>query len=184
MQCPGCDLYFVPSQDQLTPENERARYETHRNDLGQRGFRDFLMKTVELMKTHVPAPAAVLDYGSGPEPSLAMLLSEAGYDVSLYDPFFHPGVPDGPFDAVLMHEVFEHVRDPRAEIKAALSRLKTGGRLVIRTELRPAEFENWWYARDNTHILFPSEATMAWIAGDWGLRLERWSPVVTALALR
>ncbi|MFN7728549.1 MAG: class I SAM-dependent methyltransferase [Bdellovibrio sp.] len=180
-QCPDCDLFFVPSQDQITPENERARYETHHNDLGQRGFREFLMKTVDLLVQHAQPPLKILDYGSGPEPSMAQLLTEAGYEVSLFDPYFQPLRPTGDFDLILLHEVFEHLREPRTELEKIKQQLRAGGRLVIRTELRPADFENWWYARDNTHILFPSSQTMAWIAQDSGFTLELWSPVVTAL---
>ena len=182
-QCPECDLFFVPSQDQITPENERARYETHRNDLGQRGFRDFLMKTVDLLTHHAKPPLKILDYGSGPEPSMSQLLREVGYEVSLYDPYFQPQMPSGDFDLILLHEVFEHLREPRAELKKIRQLLRPGGCLVIRTELRPADFENWWYARDNTHIIFPSNQTMAWIAKDFGFTLEAWSPVVTAFRL-
>ncbi len=139
------------------------------------------MKTVDLLVQHAQPPLKILDYGSGPEPSMAQLLTEAGYEVSLFDPYFQPLRPTGDFDLILLHEVFEHLREPRTELEKIKQQLRAGGRLVIRTELRPADFENWWYARDNTHILFPSSQTMAWIAQDSGFTLELWSPVVTAL---
>ena len=38
----------------------------------------------------LPAAAEGLDFGSGPGPTLSVMLEEQGYRMSLYDPFFAP----------------------------------------------------------------------------------------------
>ncbi len=178
--CEECDVVFVSSSQVVSRDREKKRYETHNNSLQDTGYRDFLMKTVREISHRFPAGARVLDFGSGPEPALSELLSDAGYHVVSFDPYFSPEPPVGVFDLVLTHEVFEHFREPRAEIEKILSFLKQDGLFLIRSELRPPDFEKWWYARDFTHILFASEKTLFWIAQNFKLEYELWSPVLWA----
>jgi SAM-dependent methyltransferase len=180
LHCPVCDVVFVPPEDQVSPEKEKARYQTHQNDLGASGFRDFLMKTVSEIGKRLPKGSRILDFGSGPEPSMSNLLVAGGYEVVGYDPSFQPQPPEGTFDLVLAHEVFEHLREPRVEVERILNWLRPHGTFVIRSELRPGReaFADWWYARDFTHILFPSEATLQWMAEEWALTFELWSSVL------
>lgn len=181
-RCPGCEAVFVSAHDQVPPEKERERYETHNNDLAAPGFEEFLMRTVREIKRRLSPGSRILDFGSGPEPSMAILLRREGFEVECYDPFFAPRWPPGEFDMVLAHEVFEHLRSPRSEIERIFSALVPGGIFLIRSEPCPpkAAFESWWYARDFTHIFFCSEKTLDWIARLKEARLSLWSPTLWA----
>lgn len=170
IQCLVCESIFVHSKWIASPDQEKARYETHNNQLTPE-FENFLMKTVRVIQGLLPNGGAVLDYGSGPDPQMMKLLGQRGYDVFGYDPFFGDQLnckseleESQAYDLVLMHEVFEHLRDPNAEVARAHRVLKTGAKLLIVMDDLPQAFESWWYARDFTHIRFPSEKGMALFA--------------------
>lgn len=182
LNCPECDAIFVPAADQVPLHQERDRYAAHHNDLNARGFRDFLMKTVDTIRERSPAGARILDFGSGPEPSLSKLLIQEGFEVVSFDPHFNPVEVSGTFDLILAHEVFEHLRDVSVELAKIRERLRPGGVFLIRSEPRPPResFADWWYARDFTHVFFASERTLDWIAKAEGWNFEEWSPQLWA----
>ncbi len=107
------------------------------------------------------------------------MLRRAGYDVVGYDVNFLP-LPDGwdhtlreSFDAVVSTEVFEHFRDPAAEMDRIVKVLKPGGVLVVMTSIvdDSLDLASWSYANDATHVLFYSMATFRYIARRWGFRI-------------
>ncbi len=67
-----------------------AHYLHHENHLDDPGYRRFLSKLADPLLARLPAGSKGLDYGCGPGPALAAMLREAGHQVALYDPFFHP----------------------------------------------------------------------------------------------
>lgn len=106
---------------------------------------------------YVGAGARILDFGSGPEPVLASLLKDRGYEVEIYDKYFSPGTVTGRFDMITSTEVFEHVPDPISLLKELKPRLNPGGMIAVKTSFRPdddTEFFKWWYREDSTHISF------------------------------
>ena len=175
--CGSCDAVFVHPDFQSSLEVEKARYESHNNDESSRGFVEFLMQTVREIDPRLPKGARILDFGSGPEPLLSRLLMESGFSVVSYDPFFCPTWPTGQFDLVLVHEVFEHLREPRQELQRLRNFMNPSGTLLIRSEICPerSEFAGWWYARDFTHLFFCSQQTLEWIAQNESWTLDLWS---------
>jgi hypothetical protein len=173
-ECPHCGLRFVPATAHLSPDQEAARYRLHQNSLNDAGYVRFLGTAVESVRKHVPAGGRLLDYGSGPAPVLAELLTREQYRVAVYDCFFAPDTDlSQPFDAVVSTETFEHFREPRAELNRITGLLRPGGVLVVMTALwKPGcDFARWHYANDATHIVFYSLETFRFIAAAWGLTL-------------
>ncbi len=170
--CSICDLIFVPPDQHLDPESERARYATHNNTMDNAGYVAMFEGPISLLGEHCGDGCHILDYGSGPGPVLVELLCRAGYDAVGYDPFFAPNVDlSCSFDAIISTETFEHFARPRAEITRILGLLRPGGLLAIMTLFHPgpAAVADWWYARDPTHVAFYSHATFDWICGEFGL---------------
>jgi len=175
-RCPVCDLVSIAAQEQLSLEDERERYLLHRNDSTDSGYLEFLARLADPVGRHHPPPARVLDFGSGPEPVLAKMLTDRGYAVTEYDIHFAPN-PEALhqyYDLVVCCETVEHFRDPHAEWGNLVSCLNVRGMLGIMTLLHNeyTDWSSWWYARDATHVCFYSARTMEWIAEHFGLRLD------------
>lgn len=179
-RCGICDLRSVAPDHWLSPAQEVARYQLHRNRLDDAGYVRFLMPVIDCLKRH-GVEGRVLDYGCGPEPVLTELLKGAGFDASGCDPNFAGGaggsgggaLPVQGFDAVVSTEVFEHFRAPASEMDRLVSLLRPGGLLVVMTALvtEATRMESWHYANDATHIVFYTEATFRYLADRWGFRL-------------
>jgi hypothetical protein len=167
LRCPTCKLIFKDFSLRLAARDEKERYSLHENDINDPRYVKFLWPVVEQVKNLVPAPARGLDFGSGPSPVLAELLSRENYSVKAYDPFFSPLDLSQlePFDFIVSTEAAEHFYSPDTEIKRMMALLKPTGILVIRTEFfqESMSLNKWHYVRDPTHVCFYSEATMNWI---------------------
>lgn len=187
-RCPDCALIAVPPQYWLDATSEKTRYDEHDNDPADPGYRRFLSRTSDAVRARVALPARGLDFGSGPGPTLSVMLEEAGYSMALYDPFYSPdeSVFDTTYDFITATEVFEHLHAPATELERLLGCLRSGGWLFIMTKRagdREA-FANWHYILDPTHIIFFSEETFRWIATQWDLHLEIVGRDVVALCKR
>ncbi|MEI6147938.1 MAG: class I SAM-dependent methyltransferase [bacterium] len=179
--CPQCELRFVPEPWHVSPQQERARYELHRNSLEDGGYVCFLQPAIDALARHLRrggegegprSPGTILDYGSGPTPVLVELLNRAGFQAVAYDPFFAPDADlSHRFAAVISTETFEHFRRPRLELDRLVGLLNPGGLLVVLTALWTPErdFRKWPYANDETHIAFYSGATFDFMAATRGL---------------
>ena len=68
----------------------------------------------------------------------------------------------------------EHFRQPLEEFERLWSLLRPGGILGLMTRLREAgqDFAGWYYKKDPTHICFYSRTSFAWLARQFGARLE------------
>jgi hypothetical protein len=86
--CAACGLIQVTREDHLTPAAERAHYGTHRNDPADPGYRTFLDRLCAPLVQRLPPGAEGLDYGSGPGPTLSVMLEEQGFPMRVYDPHF------------------------------------------------------------------------------------------------
>ena len=133
------------------------------------------MDYLDAVSGFLPPGARILDFGSGPEPVPARLLEERGCGVTIYDPFFAPGDAwkSLKWDAILVHEVAEHLSAPLDVFSELSGLLKPGGALCVRTRFPPADrslFDRWRYRMDETHIGFFSERSVRWLAGSLGLR--------------
>lgn len=176
LQCEQCALVFVPRGFHLNAAQERAQYDLHENEVNEPGYRRFLGRLFEPLTGRLRDGASGLDFGCGPAPALARMLEEAGFGVSLYDPFYFPdrSVLTARYDFICATEVVEHLRAPGAELEALWAQLVSGGTLAVMTKLvRDREaFTRWHYKNDPTHISFFSSSTWRWWAEKNGAALE------------
>jgi len=172
--CATCLLVFKDPSIRATAEQETRRYEKHHNDLADNGYREHLMTVVRPLMELVPPTAVGLDYGCGPCVSTEVLVRELERTCSSYDPNFFPReelLREGSYDFITCTEVAEHFKSPRREFEKVRELLKPGGVLGLMTQLVPERFEDWWYHRDPTHVVFYSPETFEWIARNLGFSL-------------
>lgn len=175
-RCQNCALIFVPEYAHVSVAQELAFYATHENNPHDHRYRSFLSRTFTPVVERLEIGASGLDFGCGPGPALSLMFEEAGFPCAVYDPHFaqNPLVWQQQYDFITATEVFEHLRAPQHELERLLRVLKPNGVLAIMTQ-RPlglAEFSTWRYSTDPTHICFFPEASFAWIANHYGLRIE------------
>ena len=175
-RCARCALVFVPPAERVDQAAEKARYDTHRNEPDDPGYRRFLSRLAEPLVARVPPGASGLDFGCGPGPALAAMLRERGLTVALYDPFYAPdeSVWSRAYDFITATEVLEHLRDPARELDRLFGALRPGGWLGVMTKpiREPSALDNWHYIRDRTHVCFYSRATFEYIGRRWGAAVE------------
>ena len=61
------------------------------------------------------------------------------------------------YSAVLLHEVAEHLKNPKETFAGIVSLLEPGGIIAIRTRFLPqneGDLKSWWYRMDPTHVSF------------------------------
>ena len=169
MECEACGLIHMTREDRPDRATEFARYQSHKNDPKDEGYRRFLDRLAAPLLGRLSPGAEGLDYGSGPGPTLSIMLEHEGFTVSIYDPFFSPDsqVLDRSYDFVTCTETAEHFFEPGKEFEKLNGLVRPGGLLAVMTELfRDQVFVDWRYTRDETHVAFYRQRTMQWIA-DW-----------------
>lgn len=170
-QCPDCGGIYLDRAARPDPEAEKIRYEAHNNSALDPAFRAYLARFIDPVLETAGAVRTVFDYGSGPEPVLSTMLSERGYDVRLYDPYFAPDTVRFPAgaDLVVCHEVAEHFFEPRVDFALMADCVAPGGFLAVGTKLLPdggdcarvrERFSAWWYREDSTHVSFYTERAL------------------------
>jgi SAM-dependent methyltransferase len=178
-RCGQCGLAFLDRSMLLGSSEERARYETHENDPADARYRAFLDRLAAPLVERLPVGAEGLDYGSGPGPTLSVMLEERGFPMAVYDPFFapDPSVLERTYDFITCTETAEHFFEPATEFDRLERLLRPGGWLGLMTGVLHSDigFEKWWYVRDPTHVCFYAPETFRWIAGHYG-----WSLVAPA----
>lgn len=172
-RCQTCHLIFVPPEQHLSANAEKAEYDLHQNSPNDLGYRRFLSRLFIPMQVQLPPHSHGLDFGSGPGPTLSVMFREAGHTMAIFDPFYAPDntVFDHQYDFITATEVVEHLRNPQMELNRLWDRLKPGGILGIMTKLAldVDAFARWHYKNDLTHICFYSRETFRWLAGQWGV---------------
>lgn len=171
-RCPVCEATFVDASHFVDSETERKRYMQHRNDPYDAAYRAFLSRLADPLLERLPPGQAGLDFGCGPGPALARMLTEAGYRMQLYDPFFYPDTStlNHVYDFITCTEVAEHMHHPAEEFSLFDRLLRPGGWLAIMTlfQTEDKRFADWFYWRDPTHVTFYREGTFRYIAGEFG----------------
>ncbi|MDA0771199.1 MAG: class I SAM-dependent methyltransferase [Chloroflexi bacterium] len=171
--CETCDLVFVPRTQLLTPEGQKDRYLQHNNDVDDPDYRLFLGRLYYQLKPHLMTGAKGLEYGSGPGPALVAMMQEDGFDVDMYDFYFHAdeAVFNKTYDFITCTETAEHFSDPALEFQQLAAMLRSPGWMGLMTGMLAdwSQFPIWYYHRDPTHVNFFSRKTMSWIARkhDW-----------------
>lgn len=171
--CKNCELIFVDPADFISEKEELRRYDLHENNPDDEGYSSFLKKAVEPALPYLNDEMLGLDYGSGLNKVLALLLKELGIKCDNFDYYYHPQLPDKKYDFIFSTETFEHFTDPKKELKRIDNLLAEGGFLFIMTKTWISEerFEKWHYARDYTHVSFFNVETFHYIAEKWKYRI-------------
>lgn len=181
--CEECDLVHVPSCFHLSSNAEKARYLEHNNDVEDAGYRRFLGKLWTILQPQLTKGASGIDFGSGPGPALVKMITEDGFDIVGYDPYFNPNASfkESSYDFITCTETVEHFSSPYKEFKLFRSILKPTGILGVMTGMLQdwSEFPNWYYNRDPTHIAYYSSQTMCWIAANNGMTVTFPAPNVS-----
>ena len=163
-RCSDCHSVAMHPQHYLTREEEKARYLTHNNDVDDPGYQKFVQPVIRAVTSHTQIHHHGLDYGAGTGPVITKLLLEKGYSMTTYDPYFipNPEAITSTYDFIVCCEVAEHFHNPQREFDQFNQRLKSGGLLIIKTELLTPDidFPNWYYKNDPTHTLFYSPKGM------------------------
>lgn len=175
--CPVCDLICVERNALLVPHEEKLRYDLHENNPADPNYRNFLDQLAQPLLTRLgPPPLRGLDFGSGPGPTLAIMLAEQGYTMRIYDHYYapNPHILEETYDFVTCTETFEHFYTPSIEWFLLVNLIKPGGWLGIMTLLHPplAEFPTWHYINDLTHVSFFSRQTFNFLAQRDRLHVE------------
>ena len=181
--CNTCGLAWLDPRHHLPRDAELAHYRTHENDPADARYRAFLDRLAVPLAARVAPPAHGLDYGSGPGPTLSVMLQEHGYAMAIHDPFFAPDTAplERRYDFITCTETAEHFHAPAAEFARLDAMLAPGGWLGVMTQLYdPAsvDFATWWYTRDPTHVVFYQHRTMRWIGERFAWRVEFAGPTV------
>lgn len=186
--CGVCDLVFVPARFHLSADEEKSRYDLHENDPHDPRYRRFLTPAAAAVTAHIHAGSRGLDYGCGPGPALAQMLAARGYDMALYDPFYHddPAALRRTYDFITCTETFEHFNNPAVEWRRLVDMLTPGGALIVMTQLRRPErdFGVWRYKDDDTHVAFWSERVFEFLAGRENMSVELFARGVLLLRRR
>jgi hypothetical protein len=185
--CGVCHLVHLERCHWPTPDEERLRYLQHRNHRADAGYVQFLRRLADPVAERVPPGSRGLDFGCGPVPVLAELLTERGFAMASYDPLFFPDheLLDERYDFITCCEVLEHVFHPNDLLDRIPTMLRDRGLLGIMTNLGrdDHDFGNWRYRRDPTHVCFYHDATTEWIARQRGWALERPEPNVALFTI-
>ncbi|SEG48533.1 class I SAM-dependent methyltransferase [Billgrantia desiderata] len=175
-RCDNCRLVFVPPEQRLSPEQERAVYDQHQNRPDDPGYRRFLSRLFEPLQHRLAPGASGLDFGAGPGPTLSLMFEEAGHPMAIYDPFYAPdaSVLERRYDFITATEVVEHLFAPGRELARLAALLPSGGWLGLMTKRVTGEeaFARWHYILDPTHVCFFSEASFEWLAAQLGMSVE------------
>ena len=174
-RCSVCDLVFVSAEQFLTSQQEKTVYDQHENSEQDPRYRRFLSRLFDPLSKYLAPESNGLDFGSGPGPTLNVMLEEAGHRMEIYDPFYapHPELLAQQYDFITATEVIEHLHQPRFELERLWSCLKPNGSLGIMTKRVHdlASFSTWHYKNDPTHVCFYSTKTFHWLATHWNAEL-------------
>jgi SAM-dependent methyltransferase len=175
-RCVDCEARFLDPAQRPSRQSEHAHYQLHENDPADPRYRAFLAKLAGPLVARLPPGLSGLDYGCGPGPALAAMLSEAGHSMALYDPFFFPDPAPlaATYDFITCTEVVEHFHAPADEFDKLERLLRPGGSLAVMTcfQTNDARFANWHYRKDPTHVVFYREQTFRTIAAQRGWECE------------
>lgn len=171
LQCGVCRLVFVPPHQHLSAAEEKAHYDLHENDPADPGYRKFLSRLATPLLEKLADKSVGLDFGSGPGPTLSLMMAEAGHRVAIFDPYYAPddSCLRQHYDFITATEVVEHLSRPGEELDRLWSLLNVGGWLGLMTKRVSGReaFTRWHYKNDPTHICFYSRETFDHLGLKW-----------------
>ena len=188
-RCPKCYLIQLLRSQCPSLEEEQREYQLHINDPYDERYRRYLQPVTNsmlewLQKKKIQQPR-ILDFGSGPGPTISVVLEEQGWSVTNYDPFFSPDTSAllQRYDVISCTEVVEHFYEPKTSWEQLLALRNEQGSIIVMTQCsdsysREETFHKWRYIREKSHVVFYHSQTMHWIAKHYGLQLSVLTPSV------
>lgn len=171
-RCNNCLLTFLDPDQMPSLEVERATYDMHENDPNDIHYRAFLRRATDPLIEKLKPGSYGLDYGCGPGPALAAMLSERGFAMEVYDPLYanDEDVLEESYDFITCTEVVEHFHAPKKELEQLNRMLTPGGWLAIMTSWLhdDIDFSTWHYRHDPTHVCFYQPKTFEYWARNAG----------------
>lgn len=170
-QCQNCRLVFVKPEYYLSKADEKLVYDQHQNHANDLGYRSFLNKLLHPLRQKLAKGASGLDFGSGPGPTVSVMLGEQGFAVDNYDIYYanNPELLTKKYDFITCTEVIEHLYNPHDVLTQLTEMLKPNGFLGVMTKrvINKEKFKSWHYKNDPTHVCFYSNETFEYIAENW-----------------
>ena len=176
-RCHTCQVLFLTPKYHLSLEEEKDRYTQHNNEIYDLQYRNFLSALYEPLTQKLRSGMKGLDYGCGPGPALAEMFRENNYIIDIYDPYFFPDktLLERKYDFITCTETAEHFYEANKEFNRLDSLLKEGGWLGIMTNFYndSINFEDWYYRKDPTHVVFYSKQSFEVIASimSWSVEI-------------
>jgi SAM-dependent methyltransferase len=172
--CNQCKGILRPGQKHLSYKQEKAHYETHNNDVNDPRYQQFVSPITAAILEKFTIRHKGLDFGAGTGPVVSKVLNDRGYNIRLYDPFFHnnPELLERKYDYIVCCEVIEHFHFPNKEFRLLRSMLYPDGILFCMTHLYQPEydFSQWYYKNDPTHVFIYQRETIRWIQTNFRFR--------------
>ncbi|MCF7924326.1 MAG: class I SAM-dependent methyltransferase [Candidatus Izimaplasma sp.] len=166
-RCPNCDSIQLHDSFFLKPKLEKARYETHNNDINDSGYQEFVAPITNYIIQNFQSNHLGLDYGAGPGPVISKVLKDHHFQVKLYDPYFHKHdeLLIRKYDYIIACEVVEHFNKPAKEFELLKRILKENGTIIMMTNIYndDIDFNEWYYKNDETHVIFYTKKTFNYI---------------------
>jgi len=172
--CPTCQGIFRDPHQFLSPTDEKKRYLTHRSDMEDTGYYNFVLPIIDQVKLHISKDGQGLDFGCGHVPVLSNYLEREGYQMSVFDPIFYKddSVLNNQYDFIVCCEVMEHFFQPSQEFQALFKSLGPQGKLICKTHMfeKGMDFDTWYYKNDPSHVFIYQAETVHWIKNNYLLK--------------
>lgn len=166
-QCTICNGIFRDAEQFLNKNEEKKRYQYHKNNINDLGYIKFASPIISTVKKYFNTKHKGLDFGAGHTPVISELLKLDDYQVDIYDPlFFKNELPlKNKYDFITSCEVIEHFYNPLKEFTLLFNLLKPQGKLILMTYIydKTIDFEKWFYKNDPTHVFIYQKETFRWI---------------------
>jgi predicted TPR repeat methyltransferase/rubredoxin len=176
-RCSSCGFIYLDDTSIVSTIVEKKHYEKHNNSFECAGyvamFEKFFQDTIQLYAKEIKT---ILDFGCGEEAVFSQILKKKGFEVDVYDLYFHPEkiYKSKKYDLITSTEVFEHLKEPQSVLQELTSSLNSKGYLILMTKFPPKddkEFLDWWYRRDITHISFFTPKSFEIMGNEVGLNV-------------
>jgi hypothetical protein len=166
--CRNCYGIFLSKDLYLSEQEEHNRYLEHRNDVDDPRYQAFVSPITRFVMDNFDSKKHKgLDFGAGSGPVISKVLTDQGFCVDKYDPFFYPdrACLGRRYDFVVCCEVIEHFHRPYEEFMLLSGLLQEQGKLICMTNIynQGVSFENWNYKNDPTHVFLYQKETFEWI---------------------
>ena len=170
--CDNCEIILLHPKFYLNKNEEKGRYDLHSDDILAPGYQKFVSPLVQGVIENFTPNHKGLDFGCGKTEIVKYVLTQKGYNIKGYDPFYfdNKALLKEDYDYITSCEVIEHLYTPKKDFQVLFNRLQPEGKLFLKTSLYdPAiNFENWWYKNDPTHVSLYTKKSLEYIRDYYG----------------